>query len=356
MAIAMAARASMLAADAVGTREVDRLIEGAQDAEPGALLRLLGVRGEAQARLFSAACAARDAVFGATAVVRGVVEVTSACVKSCAYCPMRVEAAMPRYHRRGEALVASARAIREAGLGVVFFQGGEAAATTRTVGEAIPEVRDLFGGEVEILLCLGDKPREAYAELRAKGADSYILKHETSDPVLHERMRGSPLAARLHSLHDLVELGYRTGIGTIVGLPGQSLDSLVEDIRLPRAVGAAMTSASPFIPAAGTPLQHAPPGDTELTLNVIALMRLANPEALIPTVSALEQRGAGGQARGFAAGANVITVNFTPPEDQDRYPIYGRERFIVGLTHAFDTLAAAGLKPRLGADAFAFAR
>lgn len=318
------------------------------------MLMLLAARGAEQEALFSKARALRDAVFGRTAVIRGVIEVTSACVKECLYCPMRASGRIERYYRRGDELMGSVREVRAAGLGVIAFQGGDVPRTTRTIGGIIPEVRREFGGAVEVLLCLGDKSRADYAYLRRQGADSYIIKQETSDPDLHRAMRGTELESRLAATADLVALGYRVGMGTIVGLPGQTPASLVGDILLAKRLGASMTSASPFVPAAGTPLADAAPGDIDTTLNVLALMRLANPHALIPTVSALETLSPGAQARGLNAGANVITVNFSPEADRARYPIYGDCRFVVRRDHALRTLEAAGLEPRLGRDAFAF--
>lgn len=317
-------------------------------------MALLGARDAAQQALFAAAREARDAVFGPKAVLRGVIEATSACVKDCLYCPMRVSNRMERFFRQGDVLLASARRVREAGLGIVVFQGGDVPRTTRVIGEVIPEVRREFADEVEVLLCLGDKPPSDYAYLRRQGADSYILKHETSDPSLHRAMRGSALADRLAAARNLVHLGFRLGVGTIVGLPGQSVESLAEDILLAPALGAHMTSASPFVPASDTPLAEAEPGDIDLTLNTIAVMRLVNPDSLIPTVSALEILSPGMQEMGFRAGANVITINFSEKSDQARYPIYGRQRFVVHMEHAHRTLEAAGLEPLLGSDAFNF--
>lgn len=318
------------------------------------IISLLAARGAAQQALFAAAREVRDAAFGRQAVVRGVVEVTSACVKDCHYCPMRVSNRIERYFRQGDELLASARRIREAGLGIVAFQGGDVPRTTQTVGQIIPEVRREFGDEVEVLLCLGDKSHEEYAFLRRQGANAYILKQETSDPGLHEALRGSSLDVRLAAARDLVSLGFRLGLGTIVGLPGQTMASLADDILLAPEIGAGMTSASPFVPAPDTPLADAAAGDIDTTLNVLAVMRLVNPSALIPTVSALETLAPGAQVRGLDAGANIITINFSPENDQARYPIYGRERFIVRRDHAFRTLEAAGLEPLLGGAASSF--
>lgn len=309
------------------------------------IVDLLGARGDAQQDLFRRARAVRRRNFGDGAVVRGVIEVASACIQNCTYCPMRVDNRMPRYIYRTDRIVELARHVHTAGIRTVSLQAGDIPRTTETVGEAIPEIRQIFSSDVDILLVLGDKSREEYAFLREQGATSYILKHETADAQLHLQHRFYSLAERLSHLEDLLSLGYRVGTGTIVGLPGQTLEILAEDILLARSLGVHMCSASPFVPAPGTPLADAPAGDVDTTLNALAIMRLVMPHALIPSVSALQKQAPGAQALGFAAGANVITVNFTPGGDQANYPIYGADRFIVGRDYAAGVLRSAGLTP-----------
>jgi biotin synthase len=312
---------------------------------------LLLLQGSERQQLFAQSRAVRQQRFGDVAVVRGVIEVTSVCIQNCTYCPMRRDNRVERYILRPDEIVAVARDIRSAGIRVVSLQGGDTPRTTRIVAEAIEGIREIFAGEVDILLVLGDKSRREYAHLRALGATSYILKHETSDERLHLKHRFYPLAHRLQHLTELLELGYQVGTGTIVGLPGQTIEMLADDILLARSLGVHMCSASPFVPAQGTPLSDALPGSIDLTLNVIAATRLLMPEALIPSVSALEKHRPGAQASGLDAGANVITVNFTPPHSQERYPIYGSDRFIVRRTYATETLRQAGLKSSLTSDA-----
>jgi biotin synthase len=280
-------------------------------------------------------------------ILRGVIEVTNVCRVNCDYCPMRRDnvRTLNRYTLGVQELARAAETIRDAGIDVVFIQGGEVPHTTRIVGEALPRIRGLFGDRVEVLLSLGNKSRAEFAYLRDQGATSYILKHETSDPELSRRLRHETLASRVRCLEDLLDLGYRVGTGTIVGLPGQTLESVADDILLARELGVHMCSASPFIPAPNTPLEHCPPGSVETTLNAIASMRLTNRNWLIPSVSALEKGERKGQARGLTAGANVVTTNFTPSAAKDNYLIYGKDRFVVTLDHTRSTLATVGLQP-----------
>lgn len=309
---------------------------------------MLHLRGADQEQLFERARAARTAVFGNEVVVRGVTEITNQCRVNCEFCPMRRDnmRANSIFRLTSDDLVQAAETVRAHGIDVVFFQGGEIPQTTQIVGEAIPRIRELYDGQVEILLNLGNKRRDEYAYLRDQGATSYILKHETMDPDLNERMRHETLTSRLQCLQDLLDLGFRVGTGSIVGLPGQDTRSIARDILLARDLGVHMCSMSPFIPAPDTPLAEHPTGDAEITLNAVAASRLVQPRWLIPSVSALAKSQEGGQFRGFAAGANVLTVNFTPNEQRDRYLIYGKDRFVVRRDYATGLIERTGLSLR----------
>lgn len=312
-----------------------------------ALTEMLLWRGRDQEALFARARDSRADVWRDQVIVRGVIEVTSACVRSCDYCPMRNENSMSRYIYSTEDIINLASQIAKEKLNVVFLQGGEVPGTTQLIADVIPDIKALFQGAVEILLCLGNKPYEDYKLLKDRGADSYILKHETSDAILHHQLRHAPIGERINCLNDLIDLGYKVGIGTIVGLPGQSIDSLVNDLLMPSYFKVTMTSASPFIPAQLTPLANSPHGDVDTTLNAIALMRIMYPHLLIPTVSALEKLSPGSQVRGLEAGANVVTINFTPPSEVKRYAIYGSDRFVVRRDHALQVIEMAGLQPAI---------
>ena len=309
------------------------------------LLEMITAEGSAQQQLHAQAAAIRDRVFRRSVVVRGVIEIANFCRVNCDYCPMRRDNTRQntRYVLESDAILSAARAIRDAGVNVVVFQGGEIPQTTRVLLDVLPKVRQLFDDRVEILLGLGVKHEAEYRALKERGADTYIVKHETADAVLHRDIRKQDLDVRLNAIRTLLRLGYRVGSGCIVGLPGQALESLADDILLAHSLGVHMCSASPFVPTADTPIAGAAPGSVSRTLNMIATMRIVNPAWLIPTVSALEQQSAGGQGAGLRAGANVITVNFTPPDQRRNYLIYGGTRHIVGTEHVRRQLNMAGL-------------
>src|SRR6185436_9632285 len=135
-----------------------------------------------------------------------------------------------------------------------------------------------------------------FAEL---GADSYILKFETSDPAFYKQIAYTSLEKRIQCMEWIREAGMKLGTGNIVGLPGQSVDTLVEDVLLAARMRPDFVSSSPFIPNDNTPFELGGFGNVDVTLNTMALWRIALGSPLIPTVSALEKIRPDGQHQGF---------------------------------------------------------
>src|SRR5580658_10440167 len=115
------------------------------------IVEILQLRGHEQDDLFQQARKQRAEVFGNEVVVRGVTEITNQCRVNCQFCPMRRDntRANSSFRLTSDDLVEVARSVQASGINVVFFQGGEIPQTTRTAGEAIPQIRALYDDDVE---------------------------------------------------------------------------------------------------------------------------------------------------------------------------------------------------------------
>ena len=174
-----------------------------------------------------------------------------------------------------------------------------------------------------ITLSIGEKSREQYRAYREAGADRYLLRIETTDRWLFEAMRpGSSFENRVRCLRDLKALGYELGTGCLVGLPGQSLASLADDVLFFREVGADMVGVGPFIPNPQTPLGEAAGGALSLALKVMALVRLLLPDVNIPATTAMEALDPDGRVKALCGGANVVMPNVTEGEARRLYALY----------------------------------
>jgi biotin synthase len=198
-------------------------------------------------------------------------------------------------------------------------------------------------------VCLGTLNSELYDELKAAGATVYIIKFEIADPQFYARMEApGRWAERIEHIHLLAGKGWNVSSGFIAGLPGQSARQLRANFALAHRLPLVGCSVSPFIPGEATPLATAPTADIELTLNCMALLRLMRPDWVIPAVSALNLAGPGsGYRRGLATGANLVTINLTPPGFREDYLLYKRDRFIMTEERILGALEAEGLSPSL---------
>ena len=178
-----------------------------------------------------------------------------------------------------------------------------------------------------VTLSVGERPFSHYERWRGAGADRYLLKHETANPDLYARLHpGQRLEERLSILQFLKAIGYETGCGMIVGVPGQRLEDLADDVLLTCRLDADMCGIGPFMPQSGTPLGTFPKGGLETTLRMIALVRLLCPHIYLPATTALATLAPeDGQYLGLRAGANVLMPNFTPAEWQGAYAIYDQK-------------------------------
>ncbi len=319
-----------------------------------ALLReALSLSHAAQPPLFDLARQARDLHFPEKKVeVRSVIELSNTCVGNCRYCNMARSLPRERYRIEPDAFEEIAAAIHRRGRRVLLLQSGENPAQSFVdyVCRCVEAVKARFS-DLCIMLCLGNLHPDQYRRLRQAGAERYILKFETSNPALYRRLKPHDLLERrLACIEHLLSAGFAVGTGNIVGLPGQSLDDIAADLLLVKQYPVSMMSCSAFIPAEDSPYRAEPTGRLDLTLATMALMRIMNPRALMPTTSSLEKAGEDGQYHGLLAGANTVTVHDgTPPELKRLFPIYSLKRVVPNEAHLREIVRRAGMRTSMEA-------
>jgi biotin synthase len=298
----------------------------------------------------AAACRARAKACGTSVLLRAVVEFTNVCHHNCAYCGMRAaNSGLRRYSLAPDDIMGAAQRAAADGIGVIMLQGGDHLAYDMDGLAAVVEyiVSEL---RATVLLCIGDRPLEDYERLYRAGARQAIVKFETSNALLFKSLRPhSSLDRRLRLSGEVAALGYQLSSGFIQGLPGASPGDLENDLEQLASLPLFAASVSPFIPSEQTPLRNSPYPELAAVLETISSIRLAHPNLLIPAVSALgilsqrEDGDTSGQLRGLLAGANVLTVNYTPPSERENYVIYGPQRWIVEREYAMEVVRRAGL-------------
>lgn len=291
------------------------------------------------AGLWAEADAVREAHVGMAVHLRGLIEVSNHCVRKCAYCGIAACAPqVQRYRMAADEILECAQRAREFGFGTVVMQAGEdRGLTLEFMAEVIRTIKARTG--LAITLSLGERGEDELRAWKEAGADRYLLRFETTDPELyrdiHPALPGT-VSDRIQQLLAMRRIGFEIGTGVMVGIPGQTWETLAEDIWTFRDFDMDMIGIGPYLPCPGTPLDgelgeslkrragaRQVPGDELTTLKTLALTRLLCPDTNIPSTTALATIDpAAGRANGLTRGANVVMPNLTPPKYRELYQIY----------------------------------
>ncbi|MDD5506383.1 MAG: radical SAM protein [Candidatus Omnitrophica bacterium] len=294
-------------------------------------IKALLFKGENQDALFLKARGSRNkSIFGSRIEVRSVIEFSNFCGQICNYCGMSRDCGIERYTLKKEEFLSRVGFIYNKGRRVIVAQSGEISSDRilMMLCETIALAKSKFPG-IEFIGSFGNLRKKQLKAVKEAGVSRYILKFETSNPRLYKIIKPrDALARRIQCIRLLGELGFSVGTGNMIGLPGQTIEDIAGDLLLIKDLRLSMASTSVFIPHARSKFRSFPPGDIDMALNYIALMRISYPRLIIPSTSCLELLRKNGQYLGLMAGANAITIHDgTPASFKKLYTIYNLDRF-----------------------------
>ncbi|CAK0760600.1 biotin synthase [Azospirillaceae bacterium] len=273
---------------------------------------------------------------GETVYYRGLVEFSNICAMDCHYCGIRKSNRnIERYCLTQDDVVESALWCARAGYGSCVLQSGERhdPRFVRFVEECIKEIRRSSVSEalpqgLGVTLSLGEHPLEAYQTWRNAGAHRYLLRIETTNQKIFEKIHPSTqrFEERILALRNVREAGFHVGTGVMIGLPEQTLEDLCADIRFFVEQDVDMIGMGPYIVSQGGAMIERGMMDKEpllqLALNMIAVTRLVLRDVNIASTTALQALTHDGREKGILYGANIIMPNITPRDVRKNYQLY----------------------------------
>ncbi len=261
--------------------------------------------------------------FGENIYIRAIVEFSNYCRRRCKYCGLNANnKTADRYRMSVDEIVQSVKEAYDAGYKTIVLQSGEDVYYSKDkICEMIDKIREYC--DIVITLSIGERPYEELKAFKERGANRFLLKHETSDEKLYEYLHPcGTLDARVNCLKNIKALGYETGSGFMIGLPTQTLEIVARDIMLLHELSCDMAGIGPFISHPETELVGASSGDTELTKRAVALTRLILPKSNLPATTSLGMVKDKAKDDIFSCGANVIMKKATPWKYREKYEIY----------------------------------
>lgn len=268
---------------------------------------------------------------GSKVFLRGIIELSNICTKNCYYCGIRQDNSnVVRYELTEEQILDAALFAWKSNYGSLVLQAGERTGTnyTKKVTKLLKRIKELSNGELGITLSLGEQTKEVYQEWFDAGAHRYLLRIETSNPDLYNKIHPTDLhhswERRIKALHNLKDVGYQTGTGVMIGLPYQTSNDLAKDLLFMKEFGIHMVGMGPYLRHSETPLGQVA-GENQrldLTLKMVALLRILMPKINIAATTAMQVIDPEGREKAVLAGANIIMPNMTISEVRKNYQIY----------------------------------
>ena len=265
-----------------------------------------------------------QSIYGHAIYVRGLIEVGNYCRNDCLYCGIRKSNThCDRYILDEEDILHCCKEGYELGFRTFVLQGGEGIYKPDFVRHIVSKIHAQYP-DCAITLSLGEESKEVYQSWFEAGADRYLLRHETADQAHYEKLHPSfmSFSHRMQCLKDLKEIGYQVGCGFMVGSPYQTSQTLAKDLKFIETFQPDMCGIGPFISQKDTPFKDKPSGTLNQTLYLLSLIRLIQPNILLPATTALGTIDPQGREKGILAGANVVMPNLSPVQVRKKYALY----------------------------------
>lgn len=267
----------------------------------------------------------RKKYYGNKIFVRGLIEYTNYCKNDCYYCGIRASNKnADRYRLSEEELLSCCEQGYQLGFRTFVLQGGEDPYfTDEKMVSIIKEIKTRYA-DCALTLSIGEKSKESYLAFRQAGAERYLLRHETADEEHYRTLHPENLTLknRKKCLYELKEIGFEVGAGFMVGTPGQTEESLAEDLIFLKELQPQMVGIGPFLPHHDTKFADCEAGSIDRTLLLLSILRIILPKVLLPATTALGTADPKGREKGILAGGNVVMPNLSPVSTRKKYELY----------------------------------
>jgi len=331
------------------------------------LIKCLQAEDELQQELFQLARQIKEEVFGKKIWFRGIIEFSNICQNNCFYCGIRKgNKKLERFKVSKEEILDCLKFIDKANYGSVVYQSGELISEIfkKYLLEIVKTTHKKYP-QLGITVSCGEQDFNFLKKLKQAGAIRYLLRIETSNPELYANLHPEKMSweKRFGCLKSLQKLDYQVGTGVMVGLPGQTIEDLIRDLKFFVDNKFDMFGIGPYVIHKDTPLgkdakiqnwwQENKEKNFNIFLNFLAILRILLPNVNIAAATACDVFDSSGRIKVLQVAGNVIMPSVTPKDCRDKYLLYQNKPNIdEGADKSFkcilNKIKKAGLEPVFG--------
>lgn len=300
------------------------------------LFKCLQAEGKLQQELFRLSRQTKESVFSKRIWLRGIIEFSNICQNNCYYCGIRkVNRKQERFKMNKNEILDCLKFIDKANYGSVVYQSGEL--TSEKFKNYLLEVVEITHQKyprLGITVSCGELDYEFLKQLKKAGATRYLLRIETSNPKLYVKLhpRNMSWQRRLECLRNLQKLNYQVGTGIMTGLPSQTMEDLINDLKFFVDNKFDMFGIGPYVIHKDTLLgkdrkiqewwQKNKEKNFNIFLNFLAILRILLPNVNIAAATACDVFDPLGRIKVLRISGNVIMPSVTPRDYRRKYLLY----------------------------------
>ena len=299
------------------------------------LIHFLSLEGNEMNALFQKSEEIKQEYVGNSVYLRGLVEFSNICRKDCFYCGIRQgNKKVSHYQVTEDEVIEAAKFAYQHNYGSLVLQSGELMnqVFTDTIARLLERIHKETNHSLGITLSLGEQTKETYRKWFNAGAKRYLLRIESSNKELFEKIHPNNenhrYEDRIEALHRLRNVGYQVGTGVMIGLPFQTIENLAEDLLFFKELDIDMVGMGPYLEHEETPLiqykDSLLPKEKrlELALKMVSVLRILMKDVNIAATTALQTLNPNGRQKALKVGANIVMPNLTPNKYRENYFLY----------------------------------
>ncbi len=257
--------------------------------------------------------------------VHGIIEISNHCSQNCHYCGIsNVNKDLFRYKMSLDEIYATVKECVEVyGFKSIVLQSGQNCGYDyKELAVFVKRIIDDF--KIFICISFGEIGVENLKLFFDAGARGLLMRFETSNQNIYKKIKSlSNFADRIKHLKEAYRMGYLIFTGSLIGLPGQTDEDIINDINLAHELKAEMFSFGPFLPHPGTLLSKEPVIDSDKMFKVLSLARImCAQDSKILVTTAFETLNKEARRNGLMSGGSSVMLNLTPLKYRKFYNIY----------------------------------
>ena len=303
------------------------------------IIEMLNSQSTDMDRLFEKGVEVRNSAIGDGVYLRGLIEYSNICSKDCLYCGIRhSNRSVERYTLSEQEVLDAAEFAYKSNYGSVVLQCGEVKSEKhiRKIEYLVKEIKKLSNDNLGITLSMGEQTLDSYKRWFDAGAHRYLLRIESSNIDLYNKIHPNnkqhSYDDRIVALENLRIAGFQVGSGVMIGLPYQTIEDLADDLLWMKRMDIDMCGMGPYLISEGAPLGaetanilQSEQWRFEMSLKMIATLRIIMPKINIAASTALQAINPMGRIKAIECGANIIMPNISPDNIRANYNLYNNK-------------------------------